>query len=73
MLVLLPAEIFIVVEEKWYKKNTTRSFCSSDGKIIFALLAEVITGHVFITLINVRKTCLERTFKKVFLSHESSL
>lgn len=43
-------------------------FYSSSGKIVFALLIEIIIGYIVITPINIKKTCLEKTLTGVFYS-----
>lgn len=48
-----------------------KSFYFGSGKMIFALLIEVIASHVIINLINIRKTIFERTFTRAFYSHRS--
>lgn len=67
-LMLLPAEINIILEKKCCKKNMVRSFYSSGGKIVFALLTEIIADHVIITLIKTRKAYLEKILNKTFCS-----
>lgn len=52
---LLLAEVDIVLEKKSYKKNMIRSFYSNNSKIVFALLIEVITSHIIVTVIIVKK------------------
>lgn len=47
-------------------------FCSGGSKLIFALLTEVIAGHVVITPINIKKPCFEKTFIRVFRSRRLS-
>lgn len=66
LLVLLPAEADLILEEVCYKRDMVRSLCSGNGKIIFTLLIEVVAGHMVITTINVRKTGLEKTFIRGF-------
>ena len=39
--------------------------------MIFVLLTEVIVGHVVITLLNVKKACLEQTFRTAFCNCRS--
>lgn len=66
----LPAEIDVILEKKYCKRYMVRSFCAGSGKIIFALLTEVIANYAIITFINIRKACFERTLASVFYSHD---
>lgn len=72
MLVLLPEEIDAILEKKCYKKYTIGSFYFDGGKMIIALLTKVITGHVVIILVNVRKLCFEEAFTRSFYSSRGS-
>lgn len=53
MLVLLPAEADLVLKEGYSKKNLVSVLDSSAGKIIFALLTEVVAFHVGSTAIHI--------------------
>lgn len=68
MLVLLPVKTDAISEEKCYKRYAIRFSCSSSDKMIFILLIKVKAGYVVITLINVRKICLEAIFRRAFYS-----
>lgn len=70
---LLQEKTNVISEEKCCKRYIIRFFCFDSGKLIFALLAKVITGHVVITSINIRQSCFEETLTKAFCSRRSSL
>ena len=53
-LVLLPTEVDAVTWEEYCKVNTIRAFGFGGGKVILTLLAEVITFHVRLIMIDVR-------------------
>ena len=71
LLKLLLAEIYAVLKERCSKKYVVRFFCSGGGKMVFTLLTEIVAGHLVVILINIRKTCLERAFLRVFCSRGS--
>lgn len=54
MLVLLKAETNTVLKEKYCKKNSIKFFYFSYYKIVFILLAKIVTEHVIVTSINVK-------------------
>ena len=53
-LVLLPAKVNAVMQEKCCKENTIRAIGSGGGKVILILLVKVIVFHVGLTTIDVR-------------------
>lgn len=53
MFVLLTAEIDAILKKKFCKRNIVTFFYSGVGKIIFALLINVVTGHMIISFINI--------------------
>lgn len=53
------------------QKNMVRSFCSGHSKKISTLLTEIVAGYEIITLINIMKASLERTFTRVLCSNKS--
>lgn len=71
LFMLLLAETDVILKQKFCKKYVIEFFCSGDIKMIFILLIEVIASHVVITPINVKKTCLEWIFIKVFYNSKS--
>ena len=57
-LVLLPTEVDTVTQEEFCKENADEAFGSSGGKVILALLAEIIVFHVGLTIIDVKWSSL---------------
>lgn len=72
MLVLLSTKADMILEKKCCKKNTVRSLCFGGSKIVFAILAKIVTSYMVITFINVKKAFLEKTFTKAFYNCRSS-
>lgn len=68
---LLQAQIDPILEEKCYKKNMVRFFYSGGGKMVFALLTEVIVSHVIFTPLKIKKVSLKEKFIRAFFSHKS--
>ena len=68
---LLPVETDAILEEGCCKRNVIRTLCSGGGEMIFALLTEVVAGHVVISLIYIRETCFEETLSGAFFSHSA--
>ena len=52
-LVLLPIEADLVPEKEFGKKNSSRSYSSSNSKIFLTLLTEVVAVHVGLSAIYV--------------------
>ena len=53
-LVLLPTKVNAITQEEYCKKNTVRALGPGGGKVIFTLLAKVITFYMRLTTIDVR-------------------
>lgn len=68
---LLLAKVDMVSEAKYYKKNIVESFYSNGSKMVFALLTEVVIGHLVIISINIKKAYFEKMFTRTFYSHGS--
>lgn len=66
MLILLPIEGDLILEEKRCKKDTIRSLGFGYCKMIFVLLIEILISHIVVTCINIRKACFEKMFWKFF-------
>ena len=54
LLVLLPTKVDAVTQKRYCKGNAIGLFGSGGGKVILALLAEIIAFHVELTIIDVR-------------------
>lgn len=68
MLVLFLVKADMIFEKQYYKKNEIRFFCYGNCKIAFPLLTKVVKGYKVFSSINIKKTCLEGTFTKLFLA-----
>lgn len=62
MLILLPTDANKILKEKYYKRDTVKSFCFDSSKIIFVLLTEIVADHLVITFISIRKAYLKEIF-----------
>ena len=64
-LVLLPAETDPVLEKRYGKRNPIRLYSSSNSKIVFTLLTEVIAVHVRLSAIYVRRTSFQLLLRRL--------
>ena len=70
---LLPTEVDAVPEKRGCKRNSVRSGGSASGKIVYALLIEVIIFYVKPIAVDVRDFSLEFVPKSTFQSLEEHL
>ena len=63
---LLPMEVYAVLQKRGWEQNSVRSSGSAVGKIVFALLIEVITFHVRPTAVDVQGLGLEFAPRSTF-------
>ena len=64
--ILLPTKVDIVSQKKGCKQNLVYSGGFAGGKIVFALLTEVITFHVRPTVVNVQSLGFEFVSRSTF-------
>lgn len=55
-------EIDTISKKRGYKQNSIKLNSSNGSKIVFALLTEIIILYMELTMIDVRKSSLEKLF-----------
>ena len=66
-LMLLPVEQSSIFQEDSRKQNLIWACSTGNGKVIFALLEEIVILHVSFTLINVRESSFQKPLTWVFI------
>ena len=66
-LVLLPSEEGGILQENSHQQNSVWACGTGGGKVIFALLEEIVTLQVSFTLINVQEPSFQRPFTWAFI------
>ena len=66
-LIMLPAEQGGIFWKSSCKQNSVWPRYTGGGKVVFALLEEIITLYVGLTLIHIRETCFQRPLMWAFI------